>query len=146
VRPTTRDLAEAIEDLKFIAYAHDPNGSPRFNSGFRDVAAILNQIAWLVSEIQAAEGGAAYGPGVKDGFHTLHRGGEPVDVSSRSRDPYAKALRNLLSGWNVENGRVADTRRQEAMDVGRYPTPSEQDDWQRQLMGQAPTTRTEQAM
>jgi hypothetical protein len=147
VRPTTRDLAEAIEDLKLIAYAHDPNGSPRFNSGFHDVAAFLNEIAWLISEIKAAEGGAAYGKGVEGGYHVLHRGGEPTDVSSRGQDPHAKNLRNLLAGWNVENGRIVDTRRQEAMDIGRYPTPSEQDDWQRKLMGQAkPPTRSEQAV
>ena len=128
MRPTTRDLADAAEDLDQIAYAHDPNGSPRRNTAFPAVKALLNYRAWLISEIQASERGAAHGPGVKDGYHTLQRGGTTTDVSARTgdRDAYTKALRNLLSAWNLEDGRIAAERMQEAMDVGRYPTRSEQ--------------------
>jgi hypothetical protein len=126
LRPTTSDLADAIEDLEALAYAHDPNGSPRNNSGFRDLARLLNLFAWVDGEIHAAERAAAFGPGVKDGYHTLQRSGEPTDLDARTRDAHAKALRNLRSGWNVELGRVVDAMRQDAMDVGRYPTRTEQ--------------------
>ena len=127
MRPTTRDLADAAEDLDHIAYAHDPNGSPRRNTAFPDIARLLSVYAWVIGEIRAAERAAAYGPGVKDGYHTLQRGGDNTgDLDTRTRDAHLKALRNLLSGWNVEVGRVSDAMMQDAMDVGRYPTRSEQ--------------------
>ena len=126
MRPTTRDLADAAEDLESVAYAHDPNGSPRRNTAFPDIKKILSAYAWIIDEIKAAERAAAYGPGVKDGYHTLQRGGDATDLDPRTRDAHLKALRNLLSGWNVEVGRMADAMMADAMDVGRYPTRSEQ--------------------
>ena len=125
MRPTTRDLADALEDIQIIAYAHDPNGSPRRNTAFPAVKLLLSERAWLIGEIEAAERAAAYGPGVKDGYHTLQQGGTPTDLDPRTRDAHAKALRNLLSAWNLEDDRIAHERMQEAMDVGRYPTRSE---------------------
>ena len=125
-RPTTRDLADASEDLEAIAYAHDPNGSPRCNTGFPDLARLLNLFAWVDEEIKAASRAAAYGPGVKDGYHVLHHGSTATDLDARTRDEHAKHLRNLRSGWLVELGRMVDAMRQDAMDVGRYPTRSEQ--------------------
>ena len=126
MRPTDHDLIAAEENIEIIAWAHDPNGSPRRNTAFPDIARLLSVYAWVIGEIKAAERAAAYGPGVKDGYHTLQRGGEATDLDPRTRDAHLKALRNLLSGWNVEVGRVSDAMMADAMDVGRYPTRSEQ--------------------
>jgi hypothetical protein len=125
MRPTTRDLADAHEDLELLAYAHDPNGSPRFNSGFPELAKAANLFAYVIGEIRASERAAAYGPGVKDGYHTLDRGGTTSDLDARTRDAHAKALRNLLSGWRVALGQLVNEMEADAMDVGRYPTRTE---------------------
>lgn len=125
-RPTTRDLADAHEDIEVLAYAHDPLGSPRFNSGFREIAKLGNLFAWLVTEIKMAERAAAYGPGVKGGYHTLHRGGDAADIDARTRDAHAKALRNLLSSWRMAVDKLETEFEREGIDVGRYPTRSEQ--------------------
>jgi hypothetical protein len=127
VRPTTEDLAHASDDLEQLAYGHDPNGSPRSNTGFPEMAGLLNLLVWADQEIRAAERAAAYGPGVKDGYHTLQRGGSHSDLDARTHDAHAKAVRNLRSGWRVEAARMFDEWRTEAMEVGRYPTRSEQE-------------------
>lgn len=124
-RPTMADLVQAANDLEACAYAHD-SGATRNATGFPDVAKLLNLLVWIEAEIGAAKAAAAYGPGVKDGYHLLHRGGESADLDARTRDAHLKALRNLRSGWLVELGRVVDGWRQDAMDVGRYPTRTEQ--------------------
>jgi hypothetical protein len=124
-RPTMAELVQAANDLEALAYAHDPLGT-RNKTGWPDVAKLLSLLVWSDEEIKAAAKAAAYGPGVKDGYHTLHRGGDAADIDARTRDAHAKALRNLRSGWLVEFGRMVDEWQQDAMDVGRYPTRSEQ--------------------
>jgi hypothetical protein len=127
LRPTTRDLADAHEDLEVLAYAHDPNGSPRLNSGFPDLAKMLNLMAWAVGEIRSARVAAAYGPGVEGGYHTLQQAGSHGDLEARRAwaDAYGRAVSNLLAGWAVEVGRIRDEWQQEGIDVGRYPTRTE---------------------
>src|SRR5262245_9889280 len=125
-RPTIRDLADAHEDVEALAYAHDPEGSPRLKTGFPELAKAANLFAWLIGEIKASDRAAAFGPGVRGGYHTLQRGSTPTDLDARTHDAYAKALRNLLAGWRVGLGQLVGEMEQEAMDVGRYPTRTEQ--------------------
>jgi hypothetical protein len=124
-RPSTQDLVQAANDLEALAYAHDPLGT-RNKTGFPDAAALLNLLVWVDNEIRAAREAAAQGPGVKDGYHIVGRGGDPSDLDARTRDQHLKDLRNLRSGWLVELGNLVDQWRQQAMDVGRYPYRTEQ--------------------
>lgn len=121
-RVYAEDLALAAADLEELAYAHDP----RSDHGFHDIAKLLNLLVWAQHEIRSAQDAAAYGPGVKDGYHTLHRGGQPSDIDARTHDAYLKELRNLLSGWRVDLGKMADAWQQAAVRVGRWPDRSEQ--------------------
>jgi hypothetical protein len=119
-----QELVQAANDLEQLAYAHDPLGT-RNKTGWPDVAKLLNLLVWGDEEIKAQAYPTALGPG-GDGYITMHRGSDHPDLDRRTHDAHTKALRNLRAGWLVELGRMVDEWQQEAMDVGRYPTRSEQ--------------------
>jgi hypothetical protein len=123
-RPTAEDLAHAEGDLQELAWRHDPR-TARNSTGFPDVATLLNLLVWVDDEIKAAREAAAYGPGVKDGYHTLPHG-NVSDLDARTRDQLLKELRNLRSGWLVELGSLVDGWKQAAYNAARFPTRSEQ--------------------
>lgn len=127
MRPTQEDLAHAAADLEELAWRHDPR-TARNSTGFPDLAALANLLVWADAEIRAARDAAAYGPGVKDGYHEVltHRRSGHSQIDARAHDQYLKSLRDLRSGWLVELGQLADTWRQAAEQVGRFPDRSEQ--------------------
>lgn len=123
-RPTLEELAHGSADLEHLAYEHHPS-NPRNPTGFPDVATLLNLLVWVNDSIKAAREAAAYGPGVKDGYHTFGQHGHS-DIDSRTRDQYLKELLNLRSGWLVNLGNTVDEMKDQAYNVGRWPNQSEQ--------------------
>jgi hypothetical protein len=125
-RPTLETLAHAVADLEHLGWQHDPNGSPRRNTGFPDLAALTNLLRWYADGIDDAREAAAYGPGVKDGYRSLSSQNGHGDIDSRTRDAYRKELQAGLRGLLHKLGQLVDTERQAAYEIGRYPDRSEQ--------------------
>jgi len=113
-RPTVEDVAWATDDLEELAHRHCPREDPKNETGFPDVVTLLNLLVWVDAEIRKAREAAAYGPGVKDGYRTLHRGGTSADLHARTNDLLLKQLRNLQRGYRHKLGNLVDEMRQDA--------------------------------
>src|SRR5262245_16150786 len=111
-RPTFDDITRAERDLRALAWWHNGPDNPRNETGFYDLCARLNMYVLLEQEIRQAREDAAYGPGVKDGYRRLHRGGHVGDIDNRTRDRYLKELLDLKRGAHHRDGREVDELRE----------------------------------